>query len=79
MIKFKECTPQFCFFMFLLLLSWEGPLVIYFGAREGDFVIILCGFFLTIFLWLFFGLENFCAILSGRHKQNNHHINTDLK
>lgn len=60
LIKFKECSPQFCFIMFLLFLSWEGPLIIYFGASEGEVIIIMAGLVLTILIWFFFGIDSFC-------------------
>lgn len=77
MFKLKECSPQFSFLLFLIFLSWEGPLIMYFGAREGDFIFILAGFFLTIFLWLFLGLNSFCEMLSRRDKAKI--IHTDIK
>ncbi len=67
-MKPNQCSPQFCFIMFLLFLSWEGPLIMYFGAREGEFIIILTGLFLTLFLWLFLGMNSFCEMLNSKKK-----------
>ncbi len=70
MIKFKECSPQFTFLLFLVFLSWIGPSIIFLGAGEGDFIIILTGFFITIFLWLFIGINSFCKIFPPKEKSH---------
>lgn len=47
----RKQSAIFSFFLFLLILGWEGPLGLYMGLRDGDAGLIIAGLFITVFLW----------------------------